>query len=161
MCLFCPLPARAASVHLALLPLRAALPADHVRKPSHLQNAPLQSHPPRSQPGLLPENEEKGLGEQEGRTEAKGAETLWQLNSQLWGHPTVHPQEPPPSLNSGTHNCAAWGHCGSSLSNVTQAQHSHKTSLLPAGCRLGIQHSTLEQSPFALELSFPKSTQVT
>lgn len=33
--------------------------------------------------------------------------------------------------------------------------------LLPAVCRLGIQHSTLEKSRFALELSFPKSTQVT
>lgn len=76
LCVLCPLPARAASVHLALLPLGAPLPADHLPEPGHLQNAPLPSHPPRSQPDLLPEDEEEGLGEQEGRAEAKGAETL-------------------------------------------------------------------------------------
>lgn len=102
-------PARAASLHLAFLPLRAPLPADKLRKPGHLQNAPLQSHPPRGQPDLLPEDEEKGLGEPEGRAEAEGAEILWQLKNKHRGHRPVRPQEPPRSLISGTRSRAVLG----------------------------------------------------
>lgn len=150
-------PARAASLHLAFLPLCAALPADKLRKPGHLQNAPLQSHPPRGQQDLLPEDEEKGLGEPEGRAEAEGAEILWQLKNKHRGHRPVRPQEPPRSLISGTRSRAVWGQLFKHHPGTAQPQ----TPLLPAVCRLGIQHSTLEKSRFALELSFPKSTQVT
>lgn len=108
-CLSFPSPGWAAAVHLALLLLHAPFFADKFRQPSHLQNPTLQSHLPRSQPDLLPENEEKSVREQERRTETKGAETLQWLKNKHRRHPPVHPEKPPRSLISNVHDCMILG----------------------------------------------------
>lgn len=101
----CPLPSGwAATLHVAFLLLCTPLFADKLRQPSHLQNPPLQSHLPRSQQDLLPENEEKSLREQERRAETKGAETLQQLKNKHRRDPSVYPQNPPCLLISDIHN---------------------------------------------------------
>ncbi|KAM8985500.1 urea transporter 2-like isoform 2-T7 [Ara ararauna] len=93
-----------ATLHVAFLLLRTPLFADKLRQPSRLQNPPLQSHLSRSQPDLLPENEEKSLREQERRAEKKGAETPQQLKNKHRRDPPVYPQNPPRLLISDIYN---------------------------------------------------------
>lgn len=103
-----PLPAWTTTLHLAFLLLGTSLFADNFRQPSHLQNPPLQSHLPRSQQDLLPENEEKSIREQKRRAEAKGAETFWRLKNKHRRHSLVHPQKQSQSLISSAQELAVF-----------------------------------------------------